>query len=182
MAALTMMCAMTVTTLFTACGDDGENAPVGTPTKAEMNCTLETNAQTLERFDFLAKFYDANGKIVQEEPVVWKDGTNDDGVAIKVWSKTVSASLPSKLGMYVQVLPHEDIDKTVQQLFAFGYSCIFTSYNSLDQVIDSSPLLSYGSESAISAGKFDEWLNDLSIRINKVYSFDEKGRITESAW
>ena len=175
---LMALCAMTVTTVFTSCGGDDapQQAPEG-PTSATLYTYLLTNDETLGNFDFLVKYYDANGQ-VKEEKVVFDEIQDANGNKAYKWEKTVTANLPTTLGMFFEMKLKDGLDPQAQYTIALGKKCIPYTSKTFSEGFYS---VSDYHVSRIRAGKLEEVLKNLDT-INVIYHFDSKGDYTTSAW
>ena len=93
-ATLTVMCAMTMITVFSACSkddDDKNSADDNKATAAVMNCNLTVGDDMFNYLDLTVEYYDANGKVQSEQ------------MTSKNWKKSVLAKLPATLGACLKI-------------------------------------------------------------------------------
>jgi hypothetical protein len=99
LAVLTMMCAMTVTTAFTACGDDDDGDKGVTPQTVEIQSIDATYSvivteQMAQLCDYTVTYYNKDNEL-STETVTWKI---ENGQAL--WTKTTnSTKIPAKFGL-----------------------------------------------------------------------------------
>lgn len=174
--ALTAMCALVMTTTFTACGgDDDDNKGGGDtnkPVAASMKATLTAGDDLINNFDLTVDYYDANGKI-QSEPL--KEGK---------WEKTIKASLPATLGVRLKAQLKDGIDPASIDLLAVK-SSISYAYNILDANDGILDYFGYANTSSYSIHGSDipDWLKDEGEKIEHVlYTFDANGKYTLGSW
>ena len=100
-AALTVMCAMTMTMTFTACGGDDDNSD--TPSKSEIKgisgrYLISVDEKMAELCDYTMTYYGNNNKLTSEQ-ATW---TVKDGTA--TWTKDVnSTQLPATFGVKINI-------------------------------------------------------------------------------
>lgn len=110
-----VLCYLVIAKTFTSCTTEivsNEPLPDNTPvTSAQMECVLQIAEVSLVSFDFFVRYYDADGN-EKSEKVVWTDieKQSASGIKYKQWTKTVTAALPTTLGMFFEMKPREDID------------------------------------------------------------------------
>lgn len=184
MAVLMTMCAMT-TTMFTACGSDSDDNNKGGkkgPVSAGLVCALMTDDETLQCFDFYAKYYDANGQ-VQSEKIVW--GDQRDAEDHRLWTKTFAAKLPATLGMHCQIKAKENVELDPNAHYKLGHGFLISS-TLLDEAGKSlSDLPGYVSNfiiTGIRQGSIIDFLENENNFLNFVYYFDANGNRTEGKW
>lgn len=177
-AALTVMCALVMSTTLTACGGDDDNDSKGggdsnKPVAASMNATLTVGDDLIKYFDLTVDYYDANGKL-QSEPM--KEAK---------WEKTIKAGLPATLGVRLKATQLKDgvdpatIDLlSIKSSLAYGYQVL----DAKDGILDVSASSHSGSYS-IHGSDISEWLKEDGKEIAKIlYDFDATGKYTLGSW
>jgi major membrane immunogen (membrane-anchored lipoprotein) len=174
--ALTVMCALVMTTTLTACGgDDDNNKGGGSDNKAvaaSMNAVLSVGDDMLNYFNLTIDYYDANGKI-QSEPL--KENK---------WEKTIKASLPATLGVRLKAQLKDGIDPTTIDLlsiktsFTYGYNTLTANDGILEVFADG-----HGSSYSIKGSDIPEWLDEDANKIVQIlYTFDASGKYSKGSW
>lgn len=176
-AALTVMCALVMSTTLTACGSDDDNDSKGggddfKPVAASLNATLSVGDDLIKYFDLTVDYYDADGKL-QSEPL--KDTK---------WEKKIKASLPATLGVRLKAQLKDGVDPatidllSVKSSLAYGYQTL----DAKDGIIDVFASSHAGSYS-IHGSDIPEWLNDEGKKIEQIlYNFDANGKYSEGSW
>jgi major membrane immunogen (membrane-anchored lipoprotein) len=175
--ALTVMCALVMSTTLTACGGDDDNDSKGggdtnKPVAASMNATLSVGDDLIKYFDLTIDYYDANGKIQSETLKEAK------------WEKTIKASLPATLGVRLKAQLKDGVDPTtidllsVKSSLAYGYQTL----DAQDKIIDVFASSHAGSYS-IHGSDIPEWLKEEGGKIEQIlYTFDANGKYTLGNW
>lgn len=174
--ALTAMCALVMTTTFTACGGDDDDSKGGgdtnKPVAASMKASLTVGDDLINYFDLTVDYYDANGKI-QSEPL--KEGK---------WEKTIKASLPATLGVRLKAQLKDGIDPatidliSVKSSLAYGYQILDANDGRVDGFA-----FTHGGSYSIHGSDIPEWLNDEGKKIEEIlYTFDASGKYTQGSW
>lgn len=99
--ALTAMCAIAMTTVFTSCSkDDDDSITTGNnkPVAAVMEYSLTVGDDMFNYLDLTVEYYGADGKIQTEQ------------MTQKSWSKNVKAKLPATLGACMKIHLKSGID------------------------------------------------------------------------
>ena len=175
-AALTVMCALVMSTTLTACGDDDDNGSKGggdnKPVAASLNATLSVGDDLIQYFDLTVDYYDADGKL-QSEPL------NE-----AKWEKKIKASLPVTLGVRLKAQLKDGVDPatidliSVKSSLAYGYQTL-DAKDGIIGVFASSHAGSY----SIHGSDIPEWLSDEGGNIEKIlYNFDANGKYSEGSW
>jgi major membrane immunogen (membrane-anchored lipoprotein) len=176
-AALTVMCALVMSTTLTACGDDDDNGSKGggddyKPVAASLNATLSVGDDLIQYFDLTVDYYDADGKL-QSEPL------NE-----AKWEKKIKASLPVTLGVRLKAQLKDGVDPatidliSVKSSLAYGYQTL-DAKDGIINVFASSHAGSY----SIHGSDIPEWVNDEGKQLEKIlYNFDATGKYTLGSW
>ena len=176
-AALTVMCALVMSTTLTACGSDDDNDSKGggddfKPVAASLNATLSVGDDLIKYFDLTVDYYDADGKL-QSEPL------NE-----AKWEKKIKASLPVTLGVRLKAQLKDGVDPatidliSVKSSLAYGYQTL-DAKDGIIGVFASSHAGSY----SIHGSDIPEWLSDEGGNIEKIlYNFDANGKYSEGSW
>ena len=175
-AALTVICALVMTTSFTACGSDDDNDKGGgsdnKPVAASMNTVLSVGDDMLKYLDLTVDYYDANGKIQSE------------ALTANKWEKTIKANLPATLGVRLKAKLKDGVDPASIELFnvkvsfTYGYNTLTANDGILDVFADG-----FGSSYNIKGSDIPEWLSEKGNKIEEIlYNFDANGNHSKGSW
>ena len=176
--ALTLMCALVMTSVFTACG--GDDATSGTPgggddnkpVAAVMDVTLTVGADMFKYLNLTVDYYDADGKVQSELMTASK------------WTKTVQAKLPATLGVRLKCSLKDGVDPASIDLFSTQHGITYGFY-SIDASGKHSGVVTNASSggTSIYGSQIPEWLQkDAGNLIKILYAYDTNGNPTKISW
>lgn len=170
LAALTAMCAMTMTTVFTACGDDDDDntkQPDNTPAYVEMTFTFWGTQDMLDIADMTVTYNDGTGN--KTETVTTVD-----------WVKTVKAALPVSFKFERKVTLKEGVtlsdDRTYSYINAFTYDCWVKTANGTTLNFYSNEGSSKPKPSNQKGSKVNEFITSGRMNKTHTYDFDKDGK------
>ena len=173
--ALAVMCAITMSIMFTACGGDDDDNPnnENTPVEVVMLYSLSSNEEMRNLLDITIEYYDADGN-VQTEMM-----TED------VWSREIRTKLPATLGTHVnyQLKDGIDINTVGNPVFTYGYELNGSAKNSKGKTICGSVFKKSGASIRLKEGKLPDWLaRHSNSLVNFRFDYDVNGKVTEGSW
>lgn len=176
-AALTVMCALVMTTMLTACGGDDDNDSKGggdtlKPVAASLNASLKVGDDMIKYFNLTIDYYDTDGKLQSE---TMKDTK---------WEKTIKAGLPATLGVRLKAQLKDGVDPatidliSISSSLAYGYQVLDANGGILDVFA-----YSHAGSYSIKGSDIPEWLSDEGKNIEQIlYKFDANGKYTQGSW
>ena len=173
--ALMTMCALSMTLMMTACGDDDHDSSRSediTPVAITTDYKLTVDNVAFNDFNLTVEYYDADGnrcKEVMNQPT---------------WQKTVKSQLPANLGMRLLVVKKDGVElpDDGSRRYSWSYSYYYQVLNKSDKTLNEYGL-SATPTSAPKSGKMDAWLNDAAKGIIEVRCMvDAKGQRHNLYW
>jgi len=167
-AALTMLCAMAMTTALTACGDDNDDNGSNTndlkPAGVTMTYTFYVTQDMLDYCDIV---------------VSYNDGTGEKTETMKTleWKKTLTAKLPCTFTFNKTVTLKSDKDisqadkVTYTNRVAFSYGILNAAGNPIGQGRSGE----FGVNSTLTGEKVGEIITSGSLNLKQTYTFDLNG-------
>lgn len=173
MAALAVMCAMTMTMFFTACGSDDDDNDGVTPgdTKA---ASMDLNFN-MSLTDDMVKYCDIE--------VTCNDGTGEktEKVTTKQWTKTLKSNLPASFAIKRTVRMKANVDLTGVSAIAYtnGLYTSVTLYNAAGKKLNTLDVSGASISSSGKAEKVAIVINEGKLDFDYVYTFDANGNRLE---
>lgn len=177
LAALTTICAMTMTIVFTACGSDDDNNDTPnsedtTPKKVMMNFTYYATEDMLTYCDVQVTVGN------KTEAMTMTNTTKESikGVEYYAWKQTVSANeLPANFTFSRKVTLKQNIDDVAVFTFTRGYAYNYALYNAADKKVkDGQPYKNIGTESGPGAN-VAALINEGRLDNTSTFAFDKDG-------
>ena len=175
-ATLTVMCAMTMITVFSACSkddDDKNSADDNKATAAVMNCDLTVGDDMFNYLDLTVEYYDANGKAQSEQ------------MTEKTWTKNVKAKLPATLGARLKMQVKSGIDPASLEKFTedVRYTYSVAPMNASGKELSGGKSYSNHPTLDMPGNKVADWTAKHADGLVKfLYIIDANGYVTEGSW
>lgn len=173
--ALTLMCALAMTAVFTACGSDDASGTSGNdnkPVAAVMDVTLTVGDDMFKYLNLIVDYYDADGKVQSEQMTASK------------WTKTIQAKLPATLGVHLKCSLKDGVNPASIDLFSTKHGITYGFY-SIDASGKHSNVVtnSFSGGTSIYGSQIPEWLQeDADYLIKYLYAYDTNGNATKISW
>jgi uncharacterized lipoprotein YehR (DUF1307 family) len=168
LAALTAMCAMTMTTVFTACGDDDDDntkQPDNTPAYVEMTFTFWGTQDMLDIADMTVTYNDGTGN--KTETVTTVD-----------WVKTVKAALPVSFKFERKVTLKEGVTLNEDQTYSYvnGHLVKYSVLTAKGTIKESGTSGSTGKSNSLKGSKINDVITSGLMDNSHTYDFDKDGK------
>ena len=169
LAALTVMCSMTMTTMFTACGDDDDD---------KIDSIIEQNKKVSIDLDLSMPLSEDMLKYC-DIVVTYNDGTGEktETPTTQNWEKTLSSKLPASFSFARTVRMKSDVDPDAIESFTICYGFIPTGkvYTASGGIVKM-PETGGGSSSVSLKGSAAALvINEGKLDFNVAYAFDANG-------